>query len=1253
LGVVTGGWRCENASVENKGGNVAPAHWEMMTMTLPYRLFPAPALALGLFLSHPPLVHAESWQLVSPRPTAESLRTCLASNVAGKYLAAGASGALITSSDGNSWNAAATLPDGAPVFAMAEKGERLVAVGGLSMNAVLTSDDATTWTQHQTTSGTLTDVISDGSRFIATDLHSSGVRESGDGVDWTLHAVGSGLSLEGIAWNGTTYVVVGRNGVIHTSTDLATWTPRTSGVTTNLNSVAWGAGAGRFVAVGADGTLLSSTDGVTWSAHSIGGYYAFNRVHYATSLWQFVAVGEGMVRTSVNGIDWVDPLDEVAEQTTRSLRGVCSAMAGVVAVGDGGLVLVSGNGSDWAKKTPDHPNLRAIARGNGRYVAVGDLAGVLTSSDGVAWSPQYLQGGLSTSATLRGVVWAPELALFVAVGTGGWLYTSPDGVSWTFRSAGTTADFRSLAWDGTRLVASAYGGVMATSTDGVDWTTHTLPSASATSYRIHYLGGRFVTIGTSYYAYTSTNGLDWTMGAQSNMGVETSLGWDGIRYTTGKYASTDGLNWVEAATPLSFVAAITHDGERFIAAGSNGSLHTSSDGSTWQTQAAFTANNFNGLILDGTTAILVGDHGAVHFRSGIEVVESGGVTAVTEGGAGDSYTLVLAAPPLADVVVDLTPEAGIEVTPNPITFTGANWSTPQTVTVSATNDSLASGDRTRNIAHAVTSADPTYDGAAIADIAVSVTEDDIYGLLVTYPSGSSVTVTEGAGEQGVTLALAGAPSADVTVTVLPPVGVVTTDKGELTFTTANWSAPQNLAITAVDDRLVEETLLETIGFMLHSNDSNYNLGQVSEVVSVTVHDDDHAPTVDAGQNFSIAESSGGGTTAGTVVGTVSASDADGDAIASFAIMGGNIDDAFAISAGGVITVAGYLDFETLTGYTLNITAGDGVNTSIAQDVSIGVTDVVNENAPVAQAGSGSGDEDTTIVVILIASDADSDSLTYAIAAQPAHGVVQLSGATATYTPAADYSGADSFTFTANDGVRDSAPATVSLTVNPVNDAPVAQAGSGSGDEDTTIVVILNASDADSDSLTYAIAAQPAHGVVQLSGATATYTPEADYSGADSFTFTASDGVYTSAAATVSLTVNPVNDAPRLSGTPPTGAVEGVVYSFTATLTDIDTGDTHTWNVTGAPAWLTINATSGLLSGTPGRTDVGTSGAITVQVVDAAGAAGSLTPFVITVEGDPDHVSSTSGGGGPLDPLALPLLLVAALYRRWVYRQPGK
>ena len=119
---------------------------------------------------------------------------------------------------------------------------------------------------------------------------------------------------------------------------------------------------------------------------------------------------------------------------------------------------------------------------------------------------------------------------------------------------------------------------------------------------------------------------------------------------------------------------------------------------------------------------------------------------------------------------------------------------------------------------------------------------------------------------------------------------------------------------------------------------------------------------------------------------------------------------------------------------------------------------------------------------------------------------------------------------------------------------------------------------------------------------------------------------------------------------------------------------------GAPAWLTINATSGLLSGTPGRTDVGTSGAITVQVVDAAGAAGSLTPFVITVEGDldrdgivdavdPDYdsdgvadvddaspldsVSSTSGGGGPFDPLALPLLLVAALYRRWVCRQPGK
>ncbi len=85
---------------------------------------------------------------------------------------------------------------------------------------------------------------------------------------------------------------------------------------------------------------------------------------------------------------------------------------------------------------------------------------------------------------------------------------------------------------------------------------------------------------------------------------------------------------------------------------------------------------------------------------------------------------------------------------------------------------------------------------------------------------------------------------------------------------------------------------------------------------------------------------------------------------------------------------------------------------------------------------------------------------------------------ATYTPEANYNGVDSFTFTANDGTADSAPASVSLTVSPVNDAPSAIAGSATVNEDGTVDITLAGSDIDTgDTLGFAIASQPAHGSV--------------------------------------------------------------------------------------------------------------------------------------------------------------------------------
>jgi len=198
----------------------------------------------------------------------------------------------------------------------------------------------------------------------------------------------------------------------------------------------------------------------------------------------------------------------------------------------------------------------------------------------------------------------------------------------------------------------------------------------------------------------------------------------------------------------------------------------------------------------------------------------------------------------------------------------------------------------------------------------------------------------------------------------------------------------------------------------------------------------------------------------------------------------------------------------------------------------------SNNAPVADDQSVTTPEDTSVDITLSASDVDGDSLTYSID-NPSHGTVTLSGNTATYTPAADYNGADSFTFKANDGTVDSNTATVSITVTAVNDAPVASDQSVTTPEDTSVDITLSATDADGDSPTYSIVDNPSHGTITPSGNIATYTPATDYNGADSFTFKVNDGTVDSNTATVSITVSAVNDAPVAD---PNGPYTGIVNS---------------------------------------------------------------------------------------------------------------
>ena len=134
-----------------------------------------------------------------------------------------------------------------------------------------------------------------------------------------------------------------------------------------------------------------------------------------------------------------------------------------------------------------------------------------------------------------------------------------------------------------------------------------------------------------------------------------------------------------------------------------------------------------------------------------------------------------------------------------------------------------------------------------------------------------------------------------------------------------------------------------------------------------------------------------------------------------------------------------------------------------------------------------------------------------------------------YTPNPDFNGVDSFTYKANDSSKDSDEATVTITVNSVNDAPVAFDDSYSVDEDSILNVnepgiLANDTDLEGDTLNAVLVDSTTNGTLTLNAnGSFSYTPNPDFNGADSYTYKANDSYDDSNIATVSITVNPVNE----------------------------------------------------------------------------------------------------------------------------------
>ncbi len=279
-------------------------------------------------------------------------------------------------------------------------------------------------------------------------------------------------------------------------------------------------------------------------------------------------------------------------------------------------------------------------------------------------------------------------------------------------------------------------------------------------------------------------------------------------------------------------------------------------------------------------------------------------------------------------------------------------------------------------------------------------------------------------------------------------------------------------------------------------------------------------------------------------------------------------------------------------FVLQLSASDGALSS--SDTAVVTINRTNQ-APHAMAQSVATDEDTAANILLGGNDPDGDSLTFQVVGLPQFGTLSGTPPNVVYTPKPDYNGSDSFTFKVNDGQLDSAPATVSIAIRPVNDAPVADSISVTNNENATATITLSGSDVEGSALTYVLLTSPAHGTLNvgpgtLGSAQLTYTPSANFTGTDSFTFKANDGELDSVPATVSITVLAVNQPPDVDAGPdqivsePTNTVvlAGVVTD------DNFAGNSVTvqWSKVSGPGEVTFtNATSRITSATFSQTGV--------------------------------------------------------------------
>ena len=622
----------------------------------------------------------------------------------------------------------------------------------------------------------------------------------------------------------------------------------------------------------------------------------------------------------------------------------------------------------------------------------------------------------------------------------------------------------------------------------------------------------------------------------------------------------------------------------------------------------------------------------------------------------------------SDGTINFTPTSDFNGTTT-ITYTisdgtGGTDSATVTVTVDAVNDApVAVDDGTFSVVEDAVSTvtvltndsdvdgdDLTVQSASAADGSVSINSD---GTLEFTPTSNftgtttiTYTITDGAG---------GTDSATVTLTVTenntPPVAVddsFTIDEDtptDLTVLTNDSDIDLNpLTITGASTDTGSVTINSdgTLGFDPVSNFTGtatitYTItdgdgGTDSATATVTV-----SPVNDAPVAENDAQVVGEDTPTDLTVLT-NDSDVDGDPLTVTAA---------SVSEGSVsINSDGTINFTPTSNFTGSVTVtytiSDGNLGTDTATVSIDVTPVSDPPVAVNDSATIVEDTPTDITVLTNDSDPDGDVLTV-LGGSSADGSVSVnSDGTINFAPTSNFTGTTTITYTISDGTTGTDTATVSVSVSPVNDAPVAVDDTATITEDTPtdLTVLTNDSDVDGDPLTVTTASSPDGSVAINSDGTINFTPTSNFTGTTTVTYTVTDGAGGTDSATVTVTVNNVNDAPVAEN-------DTVTISEDSTLTidprdndsDVDGDDLTITTVTAPDGTVVINS-DGTITFTPTSNFTGTT-TVTYTITDGQGGTDSATMTIDFVPvndapvADDDTPTSTIEEDVPTDVTVLP------------------